>query len=345
VSEAVAELVARAIGVAVNAVRVDLRPPVEHQSNRLYDVRVDGRHLIAKEFLKPDEFTTSPWREHRALELVAPLDLAPAPVCIEPAATAAHGPVVVYEYLEGEAWDRRRPTAAQLGRLARTWLVVNRVPTDGLWPSRGQERSFAEAEAWFREGLRAYGGWAAAEFPPGRRGLDLCLELLERRRPIGQELGDREPLLCFCRSDPRFANVIERPDGRIAMVDWEDSGLRDPARDLADLATHPNQEDLLSADDLAAFLGPYLAERSALDADLERRMQLYLAIFPLFWLADLMRSGARRAQTGRLSGWSINGLPPNARLRRYLARALAWPASDFSAQLDPLADLSFFPPG
>jgi thiamine kinase-like enzyme len=32
----------------------------------------------------------------------------------------------------------------------------------------------------------------------------------------------------FCRADPRFANVITRPDGRLAMVDWEDSGRAIP---------------------------------------------------------------------------------------------------------------------
>jgi len=39
----------------------------------------------------------------------------------------------------------------------------------------------------------------------------------------------------------------------------------------------------------------------------------------------------------------INGLPAKERLRRYLARGLAWPAREFSAQYDSLADLEFFP--
>jgi len=59
---------------------------------------------------------------------------------------------------------------------------------------------------------------------------------------------------CFCRSDARFANVIARPDGRVGLVDWEDSGLRDPARELADLLHHPNQEDLIDAEGWQPFL-------------------------------------------------------------------------------------------
>jgi aminoglycoside phosphotransferase (APT) family kinase protein len=343
VSDLLAARVAALTGVARGDVRVRARPPTDHQSNRLYDVRVAGRHLIAKEFLKADEFATAPVREHRALELLAPLDLAPRPVAVEPEPRPPLGPLVLYEFMPGAMWDRRRPSADDLARLAQLWLAMHRVPTEDLWASRDHGRPAAEAEQWFREHLQAYGRWADAEFPEGRRGLDLCLGLLERRRGVGQELDAQEPVLCFCRADNRFANVIARPDGRLGMVDWEDSGLGDPAKDLADLATHANQEDLLSPDDLRAFLGPYLAERGRLDPGLERRMQLYLALFPLFWLAGLLEGGVRRAAAGGLSGWRVNGLPANERLRRYLARAASWPATDFSADLAALESLRFFP--
>jgi thiamine kinase-like enzyme len=46
--------------------------------------------------------------------------------------------------------------------------------------------------------------------------------------------------------DPRFATVIQGPDGHLTLVDWEASGLLDPASDIACLLTHPNQEDLLT---------------------------------------------------------------------------------------------------
>jgi hypothetical protein len=44
-----------------------------------------------------------------------------------------------------------------------------------------------------------------------------------------------------------------------------------------------------------------------------------------------------------LVGWTANGLPINARLRRFLARAQAWPAADFSQQLLSLEGAPFFP--
>ena len=40
---------------------------------------------------------------------------------------------------------------------------------------------------------------------------------------------------------------------------------------------------------------------------------------------------------------TINGLEANLRLRRYLARALAWPDRDLARELAGLGDLRFFP--
>jgi thiamine kinase-like enzyme len=128
----------------------------------------------------------------------------------------------------------------------------------------------------------------------------------------------------------------------LGLIDWEDSGLRDPARDLADLITHPNQEDLLHRNDWQAFLTPYLARRGQLDATIQARLHLYLAIFPIFWLAILLEHGIQKARKGTVSGWHTNRLPTNERLRRYLARAQAWPDMDFHQQLAALESIEFF---
>lgn len=331
--EGLDELVARAMGLAPNAIRVSLRAPLGFQSNRLYDVWANGRHLIAKEYLQPNELQDAPAREFRALQLLAALDIAPQPVFFDPVLA----PVVIYEFMDGAMWDRRRPTPTDLARLAAVWLKMNAIPTDGVWMSRGCDRSFREIEGDLRARVHAYADWVDAEFKPARRVVDLCLDLLDKNRAVTTELAECRPLFCFCRADPRFANVIARPDGRLGLVDWEDSGLRDPARDLADLVTHPNQEDLLSPDEWQAFLQPYLAVRGQLDPQLAHRMHLYLAIFPIFWLTVLTNQGVKLARAGRLANWMVNGLPANARLRRYLARALAWHQSETPTEVE------FFP--
>ncbi len=340
------ETVARLGGYAPSELRVELRTPLEHQSNRLYDAWADGRHLLVKEFLKPEEFSTAPLYEHRALELLMPFDVAPRPVGVELEHDPDVGPIVAYEYLDGEMWDRRKPTAAQLAALADVWLTVHSVPTDGLWEARGI-RSVAQRYGRFRESCLALQAWAETAYPAGTAGVALCLDVLTRRAPVVEELDtllEHRPVRrYFCRSDARFANVIERPDGRLGLVDWEDSGLRDPAREISDLTFAANQEDLLSADEWRAFLTPYLAVLAPSDPLLRQRIHLYAAIYPLYWLALLVRIGLERVRAGTLASWTVNGLPADVRLRRYLARALAWPDPDFGRHLAELGDLRLFP--
>jgi len=200
-------------------------------------------------------------------------------------------------------WNRRCPSALELAQLAKVWLRMNEIPTNGLWASRGLTRTVAEMDAMFRANFQMYADWASVEFPSGKRAVDLCFELLARQRAVMEDIAARTPYLCFCRADPRFANVIARPDGRLAMVDWEDSGLRDPSRDLADLLTHPNQEDLLTFDEWQAFLEPYLSVRSRFDTEIKERMRFYLRIFPLFWLSSILRlvcAKSKQEAIGRL---------------------------------------------
>lgn len=240
-------------------------------------------------------------------------------------------------------WDRCKPTATQLAQLAELWLTMHSIPLTNLWSSRGWEQTVDELLIRFRVGFERYVTWSAVHFPPGQTAVQSCLRLLDQAKVHVQALAAADAPLCFCRADPRFANVIERPDGRVAYVDWEDSGLRDPARDLADLLTHPNQEDLLTLDEWQAFLQPYLAERTPADPTLQQRIHAYLAIFPLFWLAILLPIGVKMALAGTVDGWQINGLPANLRLKRYLARAMAWPDVDFVEELVQVKPYRFFP--
>lgn len=327
--------VVRATALPISAVQLSPRPPLDYQSNRLYDLWVKNQHWIVKEFLRPAEWQDAPRREFGTLEILAQLEIAPRPVFYDPAV----GPVVIYEYMPGEMWDRRRPTARDLALLAELWLKMGEVSTDRLWVSRGMERTVKEAYASFETSFRMYANWTEAEFPAGQCAASLCLELFAERMSAMQEIVKRVPRLCFCRGDPRFANVIARPDGRLGMVDWEDNGLGDPARDIADLMLHPNQEDLLSTEEWNAFLEPYLAVHTKLDDEFLDRMDLYQGIYPVFFLSVLLRFGIKRANEGQLAGWTINDMPANERLRRYLNRGLAWRKPD----LPPLGNIEFFP--
>jgi hypothetical protein len=332
-------ILSRATGLDAAALTVRERPPLAYQSNRLYDVWAGDQHLIAKEYLRPDELAVAPACEFNALQRLAGLDVAPQPVFYD----SALGPVVVYAYMAGEMWNRKRPSPDQLRQLADLWLQVNALPVDDLWLSRGHYASPMELAGRFQLWLQTYREWCASYFPPAARLADLSLDILQKRLPVFANLERLPPTLRFCRSDPRFANMIQRPDGRLGLVDWEDSGLRDPASEVADLLTHANQEDLLDGQGWRPFLDRYLPVHQTTDAAFAERLRNYLAIFPIFCLALLLNAGVRRAQAGALSGWQINEMPANERLRRYLARALAWPDVAFDSHLASLPVARFFP--
>ena len=99
----------QAAGLPAAEIVLTSRAPLAHQANRLHDFWAEGRHLILKEYLLPDEKHEAAAREYRALGLMTALDLAPRPVFYD----AALGPAVVYEFMEGEMWDRSKPTAAR----------------------------------------------------------------------------------------------------------------------------------------------------------------------------------------------------------------------------------------
>ena len=60
-----------------------------------------------------------------------------------------------------------------------------------------------------------------------------------------------------------------------------------PARAIAYLHTHPNQEDLLTPAQWSAFLGPYLATRSQIDPILSERLELWCGGFSILWACTI----------------------------------------------------------
>lgn len=342
--EVLRRLVMRLAQVELNDNQISLWQPIEQQSNHIYRIRFDNEHWIAKVFLKPAEFDDAPRREFAAMRLLSPFDIAPQPIHYEKH-DGDQKPIVIYEFMQGEMWDRYAPAADELQQLAHVWLRMNSAPVDDLWLSRGMERTGEQVAEQFAARFQQYANWAAIHFPEGRLAAEYLRKIAERRLEVIDELFQVKPALCFSRADPRFANVIRRPDQRLGMIDWEDSGLRDAARDVADIMAHPNQEDLLSWEDWQAFLEPYFAERRQVDPDIEKRVHLYNAVFPLFWLSGLLTHGIRRWEAEGLAGWTINTMNPNERLRRYLARAMAWPEMEFENELDEVEEVVFFDVG
>ena len=336
------QIAANVLSTDASNIEIRPRPPLDVQSNCLYEASDGFQRIILKQFLKPDEFGESPLREFRALELLSALDIAPQPRAYLPH-RPDRKPIVVYDYMDGQMWDRRIPTAGELGQLSALWIRISEIESDTLWVSRNYEQSTVNIWKGVQELLENYSSWAESSFEPAIITAQLCCALGEQRLEVVEELSQYEVPLCFCRSDPRFANVISRPGGKLGMVDWEDSGLRDPALDLADLMTHPNQEDLLSPVQWGAFLSPYVETRGRIDDDLSERLHLYRGLLPVWWLAILLSEGLRRFAAGQLNNWLIHDMSPNLKLRRYLARALTWPAYELDEKISQLEENCFFP--
>ena len=294
--------VARLAGCAPGAVEIRSRAPLEHQSNRLYEAWADGRHLIVKEYLKPEELSTAPVQEHRSLEVLAPLDVAPQPVGVDLEHGAERGPIVVYEYLDGEMWGRRKPSEDDLRALAEVWLAVDALSARVDWSARGADNAVLTRYGRFSDRLRSFRAWTEVAFPAGTAAARRCLDLLERRRPEAEELDglDRQPMRrSFSQADSRFANVIRRPDGRIGLVDWEDAGLGDPARDVVGMISHPEQEDLLGPEAWQAFLDPYLAAMTPRDPLLRAPDRAVLGDRPAVLAVRPLPGGAPPGGAGR----------------------------------------------
>jgi hypothetical protein len=203
----VREAVARATGRDVRSLTIRCRPPIAHQTNHLYDVWVDDQQLIAKVYLGDVE-RNSPLAEYRALQVVQHLDIAPRPVFFDPSV----GPVVVYEFLDGEMWDRRVPSFAELERLAggvgRAARSADRRVVGRTWTGAELANTCRTAAA----PIERYAAWARNNNRD--EAARVSVEALERGLADGLPLAPELAPLSFCRSDARFANVIARPDGR-----------------------------------------------------------------------------------------------------------------------------------
>ena len=93
----ITNVVSAATGRSPHQLQIRQRPPLPIQSNNLYDIFIDDRHYIAKEYLQPKEVEAAPEREFKTLQLLSAYDLAPQPLFYD----ARIGPVVLYEFCLG----------------------------------------------------------------------------------------------------------------------------------------------------------------------------------------------------------------------------------------------------
>ena len=311
------------------------RPPAAFQSNALFDVASAGKHYIAKVYLKEREWHDAPYREYHGLKLVEPLDIAPRAVALK----TAPDPAVLYEYLPGDAWNRRTPKPGDLDALLDLILSVHSLRSDH--PRLSYRRNLTITHSYCRTTIDDYAAWCDAHHPAGRATAAWCVHAIKQSEADFVELAQTPFVPCFTKPDLRFANVVARQNGRLALVDWEDSMMGDPAFDLADMLNAPDQEDLVRWHKWAPLWERYFAAHDR-DKALPRRTQLYARMFATYWLT-LVSKGMRLAKAGQTPHFDVNSMPSEQRLRRFLARALAPEPSTFEHTLLEMPETCFFP--
>ncbi|HQY25732.1 MAG TPA: phosphotransferase [Thermoflexales bacterium] len=338
-------VVSYALRLPADGIRILPLAPLAHQSNHLYEAHAGGVVYMVKEFRKADELYDAPAREHFALEALGPRGIAPLPAGWVRAGHLEPGqwPVVVYRRMDGEMWDRRSPTSAEMRDLARLWLAVHEVPVAGAPRARGIADGAGRLLDRLPHILQRYADWARESAPACRPTAEALAIAGARAEAAAAELRRLPVRELYCRADARFSNVIARPDGRLGMVDWEDCGAGDPAQFVADLRIGPNQEDLISPEAWQAFSGLYLGALGRRDPSLARRVALYELLAVMLWLGLMVERVLAEAAAGPVRRWAMNTMPANERGRRFLARALAWPEGDFEAALARIAVYRLFP--
>ncbi len=127
--------------------------------------------------------------------------------------------------------------------------------------------------------------------PPGSwlPGLDPDATL-RRARAL---LDDARPLTVgLSHGDPGLGNVLRLPDGRLALVDWEDAGHRPLAHDvLKVLMSGPGPRDLAAALEVPASLRPALTSAGAVPWRLQ--VALALLLFMSGWRNRYFRAVKR----------------------------------------------------
>lgn len=232
-----------------------------------------------------------PGREWACLTLLAAYapGLAPTPLRRETDPDGA--PVVVMERIPGEPLGDAPLTAAQTGSLGRALRRTYDVPREAVLRAGITERLYGPSTLpktvteWLSDSCDI-----SACQDPGLvgRGIDAALTWLAKPG----KLPDPQ-LSAIGISDRKPANILW--DGHTCrLVDFEDSGLSDPAYELADHVEH-------IAGRLDGVFDPdALVDAVGLAADERERVRAYRPLWAAFWLAMLLpgNGGFRRNPPG-----------------------------------------------
>jgi aminoglycoside phosphotransferase (APT) family kinase protein len=264
-------------------------------NNSLFRVQIAGEAYACKLFVADGR--QRDYREWAAIQQLwrAELPLAPRPVAYFPGGPLPV-PAVIYSWVDGVSLTREPLTAHALVELVNALAHIHRVPrapTPELLAAFHQPPRFTDYLAEIRANTGQVQAWAeqantrppmlaqwAADLPELLPALVNALHLAEAAISDAR-LDDICPADSLIRVDGNLDNVLRGADGRLTFVDWEYSGLGDPAYELAELRWHPNAMRFPSAwwdTALATYPTP------PGDDDFRHRLRLFNHLLPIWWV-------------------------------------------------------------
>ncbi|MCB0114381.1 MAG: aminoglycoside phosphotransferase family protein [Caldilineaceae bacterium] len=219
-------------------------------------------------------------REWNALHVLAEagLSIAPRPILLDRERYA--WPVVVQSWVDGEAMQEPPHADADWEALLAHLRTVHALTADRIQRPLPNVVLFA---ATVGDAFAAI-DWQLDLLPPAERPPQLVtlLEDLHRCRFPSWDA----PALTLCRADPNIRNFIRR-DGPWVSVDWEYSGLGDPAFEIADLIAHIAHLEV-PAERWHWFVDRYVGGEQHADP-LRTRIETYLPLMLVWWVVRIAR--------------------------------------------------------
>lgn len=309
-------------GIAVQRVRGGA-------NNAIYRVRVDRDDYACKLFVADKRYRAQ--REYAALQLLdrAGLDVAATPILIDETCAVLPFPVVAYRWIEGQT------VKPPLSDLQMSAILGSIQAFHALAPENSSDSRLRDA--WFHwfsfdtylaelnEFLNKYGEWLGSNDEDGKSLfarltylVESCIATVSRSRvnPSREKISLR-----LAHMDPNLANAIWDGEQRLRWVDWEYSGLGDPALELADLRWHIALVDV-PEERHAWFRKHY--QRPGNDDEFEERLEIWDRILVTRWtflIAWLLWSAHNGPDRLRLTMPKENSAAIRSRLLRTIERA------------------------
>jgi thiamine kinase-like enzyme len=246
--------------------------PIASGNNLLFRATRDDQDCAVK-FMIRDRRNRAQ-HEFDALTLIDGLSprIGPRPVFID--RDRYHHAVVVQTWIDGSALQAPPTDDSTWSQIVETYALVHQIH-----PAEAQRQGCASVipAAQTVAAIRAF----AQELPatPYAAALASLLAALEQAG-----LPEGQPARRWCHGDPNIRNILVTPTG-VQLVDWEYSGIGDPAQEIAGLLAHP------FARSTSAARRKWVAERYAQlssEPDMLARVHQQYALQLAWWCVRLV---------------------------------------------------------